>query len=263
MSSFFAIKLDILTSLAHNQSMDSKATSPTATLIRQRIEQGGERIWRLADFRDLSFAATAQALSRLTRQGTIERLSKGIYYRTRPTAFGKSRPNPAAIRDLTTTRNNAFPAGITAASHLGFTTQNPRRAELATTALSLPRKLIGQDALIHTRRPEAWSRLPATDAAILDFLRAGGKTSELSAKETIGRMQTLLSESDRYARLLAIAGTEPPRVRAMLGAFGELLCRPDEELMRLRETLNPFSRFDFGIFAGLPNAKNWQAKDTR
>jgi len=34
----------------------------------------------LADFRDLPFAAVGQALSRLTRQGSLERLSKGVYY---------------------------------------------------------------------------------------------------------------------------------------------------------------------------------------
>ena len=244
--------------------MDSKATSrATATLIRQRIEQGGERLWRLDDFRDLSFAAAAQALSRLAREGRIERLSKGIYYRTRQTAFGKSRPNPAAIRKLATSRKSAFPSGIAAASHLGFTTQNPKRAELATTALSLPRKLVGQNALIHTRRPEAWARLGDTDAAILDFLRHAGRTGELSSKETIERMKMLLSEPDRYPRLLAVADTEPPRVRALLGAFGELLRRPEAETKRLWETLNPFSRFDFGIFAGLPNARAWQAKERR
>ncbi|MBI5764583.1 MAG: hypothetical protein HZA51_13790 [Planctomycetes bacterium] len=246
--------------------MDNKPKSPSAaaaTLIRRRIERGGERLLRLDDFRDLPFAAAAQALSRMAREGVIERLSKGIYYRSRPTTFGKSRPNPAAIRSLATTRNIVFPSGIAAASRLGFTTQNPRREELSTTALSLPRKLFGQDALIHTRRPEAWSRLPATDAAILDFLRNRGKTGELSPKETIDRMKKLLAEPGRYARLLTIADTEPPRVRAMLGAFGELLCQSNEKLARLRNSLNPFSRFDFGIFAGLPNAKNWQAKRTR
>lgn len=246
--------------------MDSKATSSahrTAALIRQRIEQGGERLWRLDDFRDLSFTAAAQALSRLARQGEIERLSKGIYYRTRKTAFGKSHPNPAAIRKLATSRKSAFPSGITAASHLGFTTQSPRRAELATTALSLPRKLVGEDALIHTRRPEAWSRLSATDAAILDFLRNGGKTGELSSNETIERMQSLLSEPGRFARLLTVADTEPPRVRAMLGAFGERLGRTRTETERLRQSLNPLSKFEFGIFAALPNAATWQANETR
>ena len=41
--------------------------------------------------------------------GEIERLSKGVYYRTRETAFGKSRPNPAAIRKLASRRKTVFP----------------------------------------------------------------------------------------------------------------------------------------------------------
>lgn len=231
--------------------------------IRERITHGGERIWRFEDFRDLSFAAAAQALSRLTKEGKIERLSKGVYYRTRETAFGSSRPNPAAIRKLAIARKAAFPSGIAAASLLGFSTQQPKQAELATTASSLPRKLIGQDAVIHTRRPEAWSRLSETEAAILDFLRSGGRAGELSPEETIRRVLTLLSEAGTYERLLAAADTEPPRVRAMFGALGERLQRPEAELERLKQSLNPLSRFDFGIFASLPNAGQWQAKKRR
>jgi predicted transcriptional regulator of viral defense system len=92
-------------------------------LVRQRIERGGERLWRLEDFRDLPFTAVAQALSRLTRQGKLERLSKGVYYRSRQTTFGKSLPNPAAIQELASRRKQVFPSGIAAASLLGL----PRR----------------------------------------------------------------------------------------------------------------------------------------
>ncbi len=63
-------------------------TARVATAVRLRIERGGEKLWRLEDFRDLPFAAVAQALSRMARAGAIERLSKGTYYRTRDTAFG-------------------------------------------------------------------------------------------------------------------------------------------------------------------------------
>jgi hypothetical protein len=108
--------------------------------VRQRIERGGERLWRLEDFRDLPFLAVAQALSRLTREGLIERLSKGIYYRNRETAFGKSKPNPASIRNLASQRKALFPSGLAAANLLGFTTQMPKQGEPATSALSLPRK---------------------------------------------------------------------------------------------------------------------------
>jgi hypothetical protein len=242
----------------------SKAGSRAITsLVRQRIARSGDRLWRLEDFRDLPFAAVAQVLSRLTRRGTLERLSKGVYYRTRETAFGKSRPNPAAIQKLASRRKTVFPSGIAAANLLGFTTQSTRHNEVATSALSLPRKLIGSSTVIHTRRPEAWASLSQTDAALLDFLRRGGKTSELPPEETIRRTLMLLSEKGRFERLLKVAASEPPRVRAMLGALGEQLGKTSPALQRLRASLNPFSRFDFGLLAGLPHARSWQAKERR
>lgn len=233
------------------------------SLVRQRIEGGGERLWRLDDFRDLPFEAVAQALSRMTRRGLIERLSKGVYYHSRETAFGKSRPNPAAMQTLAAKRAKVYPSGIAAANLLGFTTQTAGRGEVATNALSLPRKLIGSDTVIHTRRPEAWAQLSETDAALLDFLRQRGKTSELLPANTIRRTLALASEQDRFERLLKAADSEPPRVRAMLGAIGQQLGKNPPAMRRLRESLNPFSRFDFGMLAGLKYARQWQAKGRR
>lgn len=267
-SSFIAKKLDISRFKSHIQNMQTAPKNPARShrvtkLVRQRIARGGERLWRFEDFRDLPFTAVAQALSRLARDGTIERLSKGVYYRTRETTFGKSRPNPAAIRQLASRRKTVFPSGIAAANLLGFTTQTARQGEVATSALSLPRKLVGNDTLIHTRRPEAWADLPETDAALLDFLRHGGKSSELSQEDTIRKLLSLLSEKGRLGRLLKIADSEPPRVRAMLGALAERLGIDHRTLHRLRASLNPLSRFDFGMFASLPNAGAWHAKEQR
>jgi hypothetical protein len=230
-------------------------------VVSRKIERGGERLWRLEDFGDLPYTAVAQALSRLTREGKLERLSKGIYYRPRQTAFGKSRPNPRQIQKLAERSKTVFPSGIAAASLLGFTTQTSRRSEVATSALSLPRKLVGADALIHTRRPEAWRNLSETDAAILDFLRRAGNTSELSGAETVRRTLMLLAEKGRFERLLKIIDAEPPRVRAMIGAIGEQLKKNSAVLQRLRASLNPLSRFDFGSLTGLRNAHKWQAKE--
>lgn len=233
-----------------------------AGLVRRRIEDAGERLWKLEDFSDLPFAAVAQALSRLNRQGTVERLSKGVYYRNRDTAFGKSRPNPSAIRGLATRKKTSvFPSGLAAANLLGFSTQMGRQGEVATTARSLPRKLMGNDAVIHTRRPEAWTSLSETDAALLDFLRHKGRFSELNPEDTVRRTLALLSEKGCLQRLLKISNNEPPRVRAMLGALGERLGADPKSLRHLRASLNPFSRFDFGPLANLPNARSWQAKE--
>ena len=264
MSSFVANKLDYMRILPDNSGMGTRSLPKpgnVAATVRQRTERGGERLWRLEDFSDLPFTAVAQSLSRLTRGGVLQRLSKGVYYRPRQTPFGTSRPNPAAIHKLATCRKKVYPSGIAAANLLGFTTQNARTPEVATSSLSLPRKLIGSETIVHARRPEAWSVLTELDAALLDFLRRRGEPSELGPEETVRRLLALLSEKGRFERLLAVSHAEPPRVRAILGAAGEQLGKPPKTLQRLKATLNPFSRFDFGIFAALDRAGDWQAKE--
>lgn len=232
-----------------------------AALIQQRIESGGERLWRMGDFQDLPFAAVAQALSRLSRKGLIERLSKGIYYRPRLTALGSSRPLPSSLQTLASAKGPLFPAGLAAANLLGFTTQSAGRVEVATSRASLPRKLVGVDVVIHARRPDAWARLTQVEAALLDFLRRGGQHSELAPAETCQRLLSLLTVPGRFENLLKVAPTEPPRVRALLGALGERLGKPQRLLQPLRNSINPYSRFDFGLLSILPNARAWQAKE--
>lgn len=238
-------------------------SAATAKTVRRRIEAGGERVWRLADFEGMPFTAVAQALSRLTRSGEIQRLGKGLYYRSRPTAFGPSKPNTAQIRGLSVRRKGVFPSGIAAANLLGFTTQNPGRLEVATDGSSLPRLIVGKETVIHTRRPESWRDLSQTDAALLDFLRKRGESSELSAKETKEKLLEYFREHGRFERLLKIALSEPPRVRALLGAIGQELGQPQTRLLGLKKDLNSLSRFDFGVLAVLRHAKEWQAKERK
>ncbi|HEX2753225.1 MAG TPA: hypothetical protein VHP34_09045 [Alphaproteobacteria bacterium] len=234
-------------------------TQQTAKSISRLIERGGERLWRFADFEGFPSAAIAQTLSRLARAGKLQRLSKGIYYRSRQTPFGKSMANPAALQKLLP-KGRAFPSGISAANLLGFTTQMPKQKEIATSAGSLPRKLVGADTIIHTRRPAHWDKLTDEEAAWLDFLRNTGKTSELSPEETANRTIILLKEKGRFERLLKIAISEPPRSRAILGALGDEMGKKPAMLAKLRDSLNPLSRYDFGQFAGLSTAHNWYAK---
>ena len=95
------------------------------------------------------------------------------------------------------------------------------------------------------------------------FLRQAGRSSELSPEETVGKLKELLAEGGRFERLLKVAATEPPRVRAILGAVGEQIGKGSKGLHQLRASLNPFSRFDFGVLSALPNARAWQAKEKR
>lgn len=231
----------------------------TAELIRGQIEESGEGYWRHSDFANLPPTAVSKALSRMVEKGILERVSKGLYYRSRPTRFGRSRPSQSDIQKLLT-KQNLHPAGLSAANLLGFTTQNAIGGEFATSANSVARIVIGNRARLHTRRPETWNHLEATDAAMLDFLRCRGKWSELSPVETKQRLLDYFREIDRWERLLAIAGAEPPRVRAMLGAIGQELKKFPQQLEQLRNSLNPVSRFDFGNLSNLRYAKEWQAE---
>lgn len=234
-----------------------------AKSVRNQIEAGGERIWRLTDFANMPFTAVAQALSRLFRLGLIQRLGKGLYYKPRQTAFGLSKPNPSQLRSLPIFGKGVFPSGCAAANLLGFSTQHAAKLEVATNGLSLPRLLVGNETIIHTRRPESWQELSDKDAAILDFLRHRGSFSEFSPEETVNKLLKHFEEAGRFKHLLQIAISEPPRVRAMLGAIGQELGYTEKQLMDLRKSLNPLSKFDFGHLSALKHAKQWQAKERK
>lgn len=243
--------------------MEAKDSANVTATIRQQIHRRGERFWRFSDFRQFSQLAVAQALSRLAKKGELTRLSKGIYYRGRETPFGKSLPNPADLQKLIPKKIKIFPTGTTAANLLGFSSQNTNSPQVSTTATSLPKKLLATGVRIKSRRPKSWEALSDKEAAILEILRDGFSLSELSRKETIRKLIKLLDEGKCFEKLFLVSGTEPPRVRAMLGALGEKAKKDKALLNKLRESLNPLSRYDFGILSSLESASKWQAKQER
>jgi hypothetical protein len=229
----------------------------TAALVRDRVARGDVDYWRHTDFTDLPASAVAMTLSRLAREGVLRRVGKGVYYRPHQTSLGASAPAASAVA-AQTLRAPVHPAGLNAANLLGLSTQNPRRAEYATPAAGPPTGLRG--AIVHTGRPAARAGLSAEDGAILETLRERARHSDLSPRRTIDRLLRLLSDEDRFRRLAAAGLEEPPRVRAILGALGEELRMPESTLAPLRESLNPLSRFDFGVLSSLRFADRWQAR---
>jgi len=229
----------------------------TATRVYERVRAGGERYWSLSDFRDLPATAVAHALSRLAGKGELQRLRKGLYYRAKQTAIGPTMPSAsgAVAHNLDAPLH---PAGLSAGTALGFSTQNPARPEFATPASAAPGAL--EDATVHTRRPVSRFELDAADGALFEFLRDRARHSDLSPQKTSRRLVSMLSDRARFERLAKASLSEPPRVRAMLGALGEQAGAPAAALAQLRESLNPISRFDFGILDALPNAREWQAR---
>ena len=230
--------------------------STVAATVRDRVARGKSDYWRYSDFDDLSASAVAMALSRMSRDGTLRRVGKGLYYRPHQTALGPSGPAASSVAAQSLSAP-VHPAGLNAANVLGLSTQNPRRAEYATTAAGTPTAL--RDAIVHTGRPAARAGLSTEDGAILETLRERARHSDLSQR-TVDRLRRLVRDEDHFRVLAAAASEEPPRVRAMLGALGEDLGMPDSMLAPLRKSLNPLSRFDFGALRSLRFARQWQAK---
>jgi hypothetical protein len=228
-----------------------------AETVRRRVASGGARFWKPTDFRDLPPAAVATALSRLARDGELERVAKGVYYHPRLTSIGTSVPAATGVASQTLSAP-LHPAGLSAANVLGLTSQNPGRPEYATPAAKPPTAL--GNALVHTGRPPGRAGLSAEDGAILEILRERARSSDLPPDKTIARLRRLLADEGRYRRLATAALAEPPRVRAMLGALGQELGMPARILKRLRASLNPLSRYDFGALRSLRYASEWQAK---
>jgi hypothetical protein len=228
-----------------------------AATVRDRVARGKTDYWQYSDFDDLPASAVAMTLSRLTRQGTLRRVGKGLYFRPHPTALGPSRPAASAVA-AKTLRAPVHPAGLSAANILGLSTQNPHRAEYATSAAGPPLAL--GDAVVHTDRPAARGHLSEEDGAILETLRERARSSDLSPQRTVDRLGRLLSDEDHFRTLADVALAEPPRVRAMLGALGQEAQMPEDALAPLRQSLNPLSRFDFGALRTLRFARQWQAR---
>jgi hypothetical protein len=239
------------------QVFSTEPRESAAGTVSERVMRGGARFWRHSDFAGLPPAAVATALSRLAREGVLQRTAKGVYYRPAPTSFGPSIAGASAAA-AQTLNAPLHPAGLSAANLLGLTTQNPGRAEYATSAAGPPTAL--RDAVVHTGRSARRASLSAEDGAILETLRERARASDLSPQDTVRRLLVLLSDEKRFRRLVAAAIGEPPRVRAMLGALGEELGVSSRLLEELRGSLNPLSRYDFGRLGSLRYAKQWQAK---
>ena len=213
MSSFLVVKLDILDSdddtLSMAKALPAHRAVMTAKQIRSRVRRGGERFWRHTDFAGLPPAAVSQALSRLTKRSELERVRKGLYYRSRPTVLGASRPAPDAVA-VHSARGRLHPAGLSAAKYLGFTTQNPARPEYASSAAAAPSALAG--AHVYTRRPLNRENLSERESAILEVLRDRARTSDLDPEGTCARLLDLLNDRRAFERLAQAATDEPPRV---------------------------------------------------
>ncbi|MBX3097236.1 MAG: hypothetical protein KF812_10270 [Fimbriimonadaceae bacterium] len=233
--------------------------SATELALRQAKLSSNSMI-RAEDIKGATPAAATKALARLAKQGVLIRVGKGLYYAPKDTLLGKSRPSEMAIA-IKTLEGKTRPTGASAANLLGLSTQLPARPQLVAFTSNKPKNT--GVARLRLRRGSRPHPLPTLEGALLEFIRERGKSAETNAVESYRRLKCLLKEQlqmDRLRELREVALEEPPRVRAMLGAIFAYAELPQGLWEPLKASLNPLTKFDFGLFSELPNAQEWQAK---
>jgi hypothetical protein len=240
---------------------DGERSKPTAIqLALSRAKFSSNSLLKAEDLKGTTPAAATKALSRLAQQGVFTRVGKGLYFAPRDTILGKSRPSESAIATIKL-EGKVRPTGISAANYLGLTTQVPARPQFVAFLSNRPKDT--GVAKVSLRRGSRPNSLPLLEGALLEFIRARGIFAETSANECYCRLERLLKEQLKMERLLdlcEVALGEPPRVRAILGAIVAYAELPKSLWEPLKASLNPLTKFEFGLFSELPNADQWQAK---
>lgn len=164
-------------------------------------------VWTPQDFLDLgSRDAVDQVLHRLTRNGHIRRITRGLY--DKPTLnrlTGKpTHPDPRAVVDALARRDQAriLVDGVTAANDLGLSDAVPARIVVHTDARLKPVTLGNLQIDFKTTAPSRlhWAGRPAMRVVqALHWLHdAGGDTDPAVAK----RLRTIFTDPDHGADII-------------------------------------------------------------
>ena len=182
-----------------------------ASKIKQRIfRKGRGAIFAPSDFMDIgSRASVDQALSRLTKQGMIRRLARGLYdYPRESPIFGLLLPSPDDLAKAIAKKGNYIlqwsPA--MAANKLGLTTQVPAKVIYMTSGPTRTAKIGRLKIRFRHSSPKKLIGAGQITGAVFQALRYVGKDRVDS--QMIGKLARALDDKNR--KLLAKQSKHAP-----------------------------------------------------
>jgi hypothetical protein len=232
-----------------------------ASKVERRILQSKDSqiVWTIHSFSNYPSGAVARILSRLCKKRIIKRIRKGVYYRPIKTILGASVPNQVSVATAAAAikGQHAILGGHTAYNALGLTTQVAGKTTLVIGSPIRSSSLKNKRIRAVTR--PIYPGMVPTERAVLDALRDINHISDTTPQEIVSRVIHLLSSGKlSFERLARFAlRSEPPRVRALLGAIGEYLDDSLTLLTPLRKSLNQTTMFKIKLGNSLPSARNW------
>jgi hypothetical protein len=205
--------------------------------------------------------AAAQALSRLVKQGALERIEKGLYYKPKQSKYGTLRPDANQLLKEILTQKQGYLTDTAAYNSFGITTQLPSTIVIAGSRYSSPRTIAG--LTIRYRRSKVKSNTASSEVLqVLDALRSIKRIPDATPDQVLSRIIEIIT-SFTFAQkkeLLSCALEYNPSVRALVSAiFDEHFNSFDTSF--LAESLNPLSSYKIDIsFDILPNKTKWNIK---
>lgn len=226
-----------------------------------RMQEGTTFKYQQLGIDQSEYSAAAKAMERLIKKGMVKRVSTGVFYKPKQSAFGDLRPReeellkPYLFQDG---KRIAYITGGALYNRMGLTTQVPKTIKVASKVKRVTTK-IGKTQVKPVKSYVDVSNENYYLLEILDALKDFKSISDLDKKSAIALLKnkiSKLSENDQL-KLIRYALKYPPRATALLGAILEL-SKNKNSLESLRTKLNPLTTYRFGIDKEtLPTAPEW------
>ena len=204
-------------------------------------------------------SAALMTISRMVADGTLRKVGKGKFYKPVVSRLGEM---PPMIEQLTKDlifkdgERIGYITGTPAFSQMGLTTQISSKIVIGAARYRRPLKRGGYE-ISYTAQPNEITEDSIPLLRILDALKNIKKIPAATPDDVVRNIQRQLenlTENERSS-LIGYAINYPPAVRALTGAILECL---DRDSARIKETLNPFTKYSLGISESLlPNKSNW------
>ncbi|MBT3178914.1 MAG: hypothetical protein HOG03_17085 [Desulfobacula sp.] len=209
------------------------------------------------------YGAAVKTLSRLVKEKFVKRLSTGVFYKSKTTAFGELGPSESEqLRPylFNGRKRIAYVTGAALFNQLSLTTQVPKDIDLASRA-KRPVSKVGNITVRFVKSYADVNNKNYNLLGILDSIKDFKKIPDLNKELAIKRIKAMIDElTDREKKNLVMYALDyPPRARAFLGALLELIkIEQREALIALKQSLNPLSSYSVGVAQDiLPNSKSW------
>jgi len=202
-------------------------------------------------------------LSRLSKDGLIERIKKGVYSKVTETRFGKLSASPLEVLSVEVHQdeNKCF-GGLFLFNNLGLTTQVPNVIVILNNKSGYTTQM-GSTKIRYVRIRPRIDKKTRKYIILLEVLKNSKSIPDSSINKTYNWItKNLKKYQDKELKVLVkIAMDYPPRVRALLGNIFSHY-KKTNLANQLKNTLNDNSSYRVGnIVFLLKNTKEWRLKN--